>query len=104
MDQGLANVSNMENICKEVQHVYSGDSDQFVPERPQKSVQDDILVAMRRFKNVVKWNKFWRDQKQSTKDEWSEEEEDTIFKATILNRGLSPSFGLKTPKHGSNNI
>ena len=62
---------------------------------------------MRRFKNVVRWKEFWRDQKKSTETELQdvyEEEEDSIFKATSLNTGLKPTFGLKTAKHGSDNL
>ena len=64
--QGLAHASNMENIRQEVQHVCSGTSDWFVPEPSWKAVQADILIAIRRFKNVVRWKEFWNDQKQST--------------------------------------
>ena len=67
MAQGLAHPSNMENLCEEVQRLYSGTSDRFVPETSPKSVQADILIAIRRFRNVVRWKEFWRDQKQSTK-------------------------------------
>ena len=59
---------------------------------------------MRRFKNVVRWKEFWSDQKQSTKMELqdvNEEEEDSRFKATGLNTGLKPTLWLKTSKHGS---
>ena len=69
MTQGLAHTSNTENMCEEVQRVCSGTSDWFVPEPSQKAVQADILIAIRRFKNVVRWKEFWRDQKQSTEPE-----------------------------------
>ena len=72
MAQGLAHASNMENIRKEVQRVCSGTSDQFVLEPSQKAVQADILIAIRRFKNVVRWKEFWRDQRQSTEPELNE--------------------------------
>ena len=104
MAQGLAHASNMENIRKEVQHVFSGISDRFVSEPYQKSVQSNILIAIRRFKNVVRWKEFWRDQKQSTKTELNEENEGSRFMATGLNTGLKPTFGLNTAKHGSKNI
>ena len=55
MAQGPAHASNMENLRNEVQRVCSGTSDRFVPETSRKSVQADILIAMRRFKNVVRW-------------------------------------------------
>ena len=89
----------MENLGKEFQRVCSGTSDQFVPEPSQKSVQADILIAMRRFKNVVSCKEFWRDQKQSTETELqdvNEEEEDFRFKDTELDTGLKPTFGIKT--------
>ena len=41
---------------------------------------------------------------KSTKKESPEEEEDTIFKATGLITGLNPTFGVKTERHGSNNL
>ena len=104
MAQGLAHASNMENIRKEVQHVFSGISDRFVSEPSQKSVQSNILIAIRRFKNVVRWKEFWRDQKQSTETELNEENEGSRFMATGLNTGLKPTFGLNTAKHGSKNI
>ena len=50
MDQGLDHASNMENHGKEIQRICSGTSDRFIPEPSQKYVQDDILVAMSRFK------------------------------------------------------
>ena len=67
--QGPAHASNMENLRKEVQRVCSGTLDQLVTELYRKSVQADVLITMRRFKNVVRWKEFWRDQKQSTKTE-----------------------------------
>ena len=82
MAQSPAHASNMENLREEVQRVCSGTTERFVPEPSQKSVQTDILIAMRRFKNVVRWKEFWRDQKQSTKtelQELNEEEEDSRF-------------------------
>ena len=104
MAQGLAHASKMIFICKEFQRVCCGTSDWFVPEPSQKSVQADIPVVMRRFKNLVKWKKFWRDQKQSTKNELLEEEEDTLFNADSLSTCLKPTFGLKTVKHGSDSL
>ena len=67
LSAGLAHASNIENLHEEVQHVCSVTSDQFVPEPSLKYVQVDILIAMRIFKNVVRWKGFWSDQKQSTK-------------------------------------
>ena len=55
MAQGLVNVSNMENIHEEVQHVCIGTLDRFVPEPPQKYIQAGLIIATRRFKNVVRW-------------------------------------------------
>ena len=107
MAQGPARASNMENLRKEVQRICSGTSDWFVPEPSQKSVQADILIAMRRFKNLVRWKESWRDQKQSTKTELqdvNEEEEDLRFKATGLDTGLKPTFRIKTVKHGLDNL
>ena len=63
MAQGFAHASDVENLCEEVQHVWSGTSDHFVPEPSQNSVQADTLIAMRRFNNVVRWKEFWREQK-----------------------------------------
>ena len=82
MDQGLAHASNMEYIHKEIQRVCSETSDRFVPEISRKSVQADILIIMRRFKNVVKWKEFWRNQNKSTKtrlNELNEKEESRIY-------------------------
>ena len=78
----------------------------FVPEKSKKSVQSDILIAMRRFKNVVTWKAFWRDQKKSTETKLCElkEEESSMFMATGLNTGLKPTFGIKTTKHVSENL
>ena len=56
---------------------------------------------------MVRWKEFWRDQKQSTETELqevNEEEEDSRFKATGLNTGLKPKFGIKTAKHGLDNL
>ena len=95
----------MENIRKEVQRVCSGTSDQFVPEPSQKSVQADILIAIIRFKNVMRWKEFWRDQKQSTKPEVNKViKEEYRFMANGLNASLKPTFVLKTAKHGSDNL
>ena len=55
MTQGLAHAFNMENFCEEVQLACSETSDRFVPEPSQNSFQADILIAMRHFKNVVRW-------------------------------------------------
>ena len=67
--------------------------DRFVLEPPQKAVLADILIAIRIFKNVVRWEEFWRDQKQSTEPEANEEiEEESRFMATSLNTDLKPSF------------
>ena len=105
MAQGLAHASNMENLREEVRRVCSGTSDQFFPEPSQKQFQADIIISMSRFKNMVRWKEFWRDQKQSTKTELNEViEENYIFMATGLNTGLKPTFGVKTMKHGSDNL
>ena len=69
MAQGLVHASNMENIREEVQRVCSGTSDRFVPKPSWKYVQSDVLIVMRRFKNMVRWKEFWRDQKKSTEPE-----------------------------------
>ena len=56
---------------------------------------------------MVRWKEFWRDQKQSTKtelNELNEETEETIFMATGLNTGLKPTFEIKTAKHRLENI
>ena len=103
-DHGLANASNTENIPEEVQRVCSGTSDWFFPEPQQKYIQDDILIALRRFNNVVRWKEFWSEQKQSTKIELHEEEEDSIFMATSLSTGLNPTFHLNIENHGSENL
>ena len=104
MAQGLAHASNMENISKAIQHVFSENLDRFVPEPSQKYFQAKIIIAIRRFKNVVRWKEFWRDQKQSTKtelNELNEETEEYGFMATGLNNGLKPSFGIKNaPQRG----
>ena len=104
MDQGLVHASNIKNLRQEVQRVCSGTSDRLVPEPSQKSVQSDILLAIRRFKNVARWKEFWRDQKQSTKPEENEIEEKSRFMATGLNIGLKPTFGLNNVKHGSEDL
>ena len=105
MAQGLAHASNMENLRQEVQRVCIGTSDRFVPEPSWKSVQADIIIATIRFKNVVRWKEFWRDQKQSTEPEANEKiEEEYRFVATGLNTGLKPTFGVKTSKHGFDNL
>ena len=53
MAQGIAHASNLKNHHKDVQRVCSGTLDYFVPEPSQKYVQADLLIALRRFKNVV---------------------------------------------------
>ena len=55
---------------------------------------------------MVRWKEFWRDQKKSTKNKLNElnEEENSRFMATGLNTGLKPKFGIKTEKHGSDNL
>ena len=46
-----------------------------------------------------------RDQKQSTETEVNEViEENSRFITTVLNTGLKPTFGIKTVKHGSDNL
>ena len=95
----------MENLREEVQRICSGISDRSFPEPYLKAVQADILIAIRRFNNVVMWKELWRDQKQSTEPELNEViEEESIFMATGLNTGLKPKFGVKTAKHGSDNL
>ena len=107
MSQGPTHASNVENICKDIQRICSDNSERFVPEPSRKSVQEDILIAMRRFKHVVMWKESWHDQKQWTKtylQEVNEEEECSRFKASGLNTGLKPTFGFKTAKPGSDNL
>ena len=56
---------------------------------------------------MVRWKEFCSDQKQSAKTELNElnkEIEESRFMATGLNTGLKPTLGLKTTKHGSNNL
>ena len=105
MAQGLAHASNKRNLCEEVQRVCSGTLYRLVLELSRKAVQADILIAIRRFKNVVRWKNFWNDQKQSTESEVNEViEEESRFMATGLNTNLEPTFGVKTAKHGSDNL
>ena len=95
----------MENLREEVQHVCSGTSDRFVPGPYQKAVLADILIAMRRFKNVVRWKEFWNDQKQSTKTKLNEViKENSRFMYIGLNTILKPEFVIKTEKHGYDNL
>ena len=54
MTQVLDHASNMVNIYKEVQNIYSGTLDHFVPEQYQKCVKAGLLVALRIFNNVVR--------------------------------------------------
>ena len=72
MAHGLAHASNMENLRKEVYRVLIVTLYWFVLEPSQKAVQSDILIAIRRFKNVARWKEFWRDQRQSTEPELNE--------------------------------
>ena len=105
MSQGLAHASNMENLRKEVQRICSGTSDRFVPEPYQNSVQADILIAIRRFNNVMRWKGLWRDQKQSTEPEVNEFiEQNSRFITIGINNGLKPKIGVNTVKHGYDNI
>ena len=88
--------SNQMFLREEFQRVCSGTSDRFVSEPSQKSVQDHLLISMRRFKNVVRWKEYWRDQKQWTETEVNEViEEKSIFMDTGLNTGSKPIFGIK---------
>ena len=66
MAQGLSRASNIVNNQMEVQRVWSITSDRFVLELPTKYVQTDPLIAIIIFKNVVRGEYFWRNQKQST--------------------------------------
>ena len=60
------------------------------------------MIVIRRFKNVVRWKEFWRDQKKSTEPKVNEViEEESRFVATGLNTGLKPTFWLKTAKNVS---
>ena len=94
MAQGISHASNMENIHKEVQRVCSGTSDNFVLEPSQKSVQADLLIAIRRFKNVVWWKELWWDQKQSNQNELSEDLEVRLSRWIIYYMGwFPPIFG-----------
>ena len=54
---------------------------------------------------MVRWKEFWRDQKRSTEPEANEKiEEESRLMATALNTGLKPTFGVKTAKHGFDNL
>ena len=54
---------------------------------------------------MVRWKEFWRHQKQSTEPEENEEiGEKYRFMATCLNTSLKPTFGVKTEKHGSDDL
>ena len=52
----------------------------------------------------MRWKEFWRDQEQSTEPEENKIEKESRFMATGLNTGLKPTFGVKTAKHGSDNL
>ena len=67
MDQVLAHTYNTKNLRWDFQQFYNGTLDLFVLEPHQKSVHSNILVAMRRFKNVVRLKEFWHDQKNQPK-------------------------------------
>ena len=56
---------------------------------------------------MVRWKEFWRNQEQLTETKLqnvNEEEDDFRFKATDLDTGLKPTFGIKNVKHGSDNL
>ena len=53
---------------------------------------------------MLRWKEFWCDRKQTTEPEANEIEEESRFMATGLNTSLKPTFGVKTAKHGSENL
>ena len=54
---------------------------------------------------MVRWKSFWHDKKKSTETEVNEViEENYRFMTTGLNTALKPKFGIKTVKHGSDNL
>ena len=63
MAQGLTHASDMANFCEGLQRVCSVTPDRFVPEPSQKYFQAKIIIAIRRFKNVVRSKEFWRNKK-----------------------------------------
>ena len=73
----------------------------FIPEPSQNSVQDNILIEIRCFRNVDRWKEFWRDKK---KTELNDEDDYSRFMATGLSTGLNPIFGLKIAKQVSDNL
>ena len=104
MSQGFANASHRENLLEEVQHLCSGTSDRLVQEPTQRSVQADMLIAIRHFKNLVRRKELWCKKKQSTKTELNEEIGESRFMASGLSTGLKTMFFLKTDKHRFDNI
>ena len=106
MAQGPAHASNMENLREEVQRVCSGTSDRFVPEPSRSLFKGTYSLQWEGLKIWLGGKNFGAtktiNRNGTTRCKWRRR--NSRFKATGLNTGLKPTFGIKNAKHGSDNL
>ena len=54
----------MDNLHKEVLNLCNGTLDKYVPEPTKEQITENIILALRRYKNSCRWKEFWRDSKE----------------------------------------
>ena len=57
----------MDNLRKEVLTLCDGTSDKYVPEPTKEQITENIILALRRYKNSCRWKEFWRDLKKKNR-------------------------------------
>ena len=82
-DKNNPQIEAVLNIC-------NGTSTKYVPAPSRRSIQADLLIGLRQFKNSVRWKEFWIRNKNVDMEETSSEEEEEEFVKEGLGTQLKP--------------
>ena len=74
------------NLC-------NGTSTEYVPTPSLRSIQADLLIGLRQFKNSVRWKEFWVIRNDVMEEPSSEEEEEEFDKEGLGNQLRPKSKG-----------
>ena len=106
-------LKEVREIGEEVQMVTSEISEKFVPLPKRDNSLGDLLVGLKRFRNVVRWKEFFLNQQKENEEKTSESENDLLSNAEViqeekefprsLGTNLKPTICKQAPI-GSNNL
>ena len=100
---------NNPSIKEEVQHITRETSEKYIAQPSRRQVLADLLIGLKRFRNVVRWKEFFLLEKvkklkaqnlspTSTINDFNFDEEEKIVEDEGLNTKLQSKFIKSAPK------